>query len=146
MRPSDIPATGQATAAEAASAVAKASAPVDPQMAEMHRLMKDEGYSFAEAAAVVADVEREETVKAKPKPDPLVTFEVHLQRRHADWLLRTAHFEGLIRKEKDLTPSRMLEIIVREACAVDPTKGGENYSPTSGPRGEFNDKSGEWDG
>ncbi len=116
------------------------------KMAEMRRLMKTENFSFAEAAAVVADQEREAAEDApEPKPDPRVTFEVHLQPRHAEWLTRMAKFEGAIRREKDLTPSRMLEILVREAFAADPTKAGTVGGITSGPRGEFNPKSGQWD-
>lgn len=161
--------SGYTTAAEAAKAVSKSvdagdkadtlrtedeqqvvqPPPVDTddgKMAEMQRLMKSEGYSFAEAAAVVADIEREaDEAAAKPKPDPRVTYEVHLAPRHAEWLERMAGFEGQIRREKNLTPSRMLEIIVREAYAADPTKAGTVGGETTGPRGEFNPVTGRWD-
>jgi hypothetical protein len=44
-------------------------------------------------------------------------FEVTLLERHADWLRNVARANGV-------TPSHLLDVLVRRAWAADPTKGG----------------------
>jgi hypothetical protein len=45
------------------------------------------------------------------------TFEITLLQRHADWVVNVA-------RANRVTPSHLLDVLVRRAWAADPTKGG----------------------
>lgn len=73
------------------------------------------------------------------------TFKVVLSGRHADWVRAMAASESAYRR-RAITPERMLEIIVREAYAADPTKGGSVGTASSGRQVDFNPAGGSWNG
>lgn len=136
---------------------------VDPDLLAVQDLVNRGGLSFAEAVDLVnrrkgrattpptgepiTNAALAEPVHRNPPPkaEPDRTFEVTLKSRHADWLERMAYYESLIRREKNYSPSRYLELLVREAYAADPTKGGQRELGGTGKAGDFNPVTGQWD-
>lgn len=95
------------------------------------------------------DPQAGEEVTGEPTPnvreDGRMAVTVHLLPRHAEWLQRVAHYEGLVRR-CDWTLDQHIEYLVRQAYALDPTKGGTLVPGAggSGPREAFNPVGGDW--
>jgi len=154
--------------------------PGDPQepdedLIRVQGIMAEEGCSFHEALAFLAD---EKGILAKDEPDEPVRVAgpprlhpdmmqpaegdadlhetvvralkrmgylvVHLKERHREWLAIMAQYEGALRRRPEYSAEAFAELVIREAYAADPTKGGTILAAASGRQIDFDPKKASW--
>lgn len=85
---------------------------------------------------------REKLGKSRNKKRFRMTVE--LDQRLFDWVVYATIAEAQLRNRENLTIQDFLEIKIKELKAADPTGGGRRSPTKSGPRGNFNPATSDW--